>query len=115
MDQTYKGKLLRIIDADTIEAAIFLGFNVSIKKRIRLIGINAPEIRTKDPNIKQKGLDAKAFLESLFKSKDLIIKSIAISGLLLAKKTNVSISSGVALSSDWEGAPRPKKCLSLVL
>jgi len=75
MDQTYKGKLLRIIDADTIEAAIFLGFNVSIKKRIRLIGINAPEIRTKDPNIKQKGLDAKAFLESLFKSKDLIIKS----------------------------------------
>ena len=75
MNQVYKGKLLRIIDADTIEAAIFLGFNISIKKKIRLIGVNAPEIRTKDFKTKEKGLAAKAFLESLFTSKDLIIKS----------------------------------------
>jgi endonuclease YncB( thermonuclease family) len=75
MNQVYKGKLLRIIDADTIEAAIFLGFNISIKKKIRLIGVNAPEIRTKDLKTKEKGLAAKAFLESLLTSKDLIIKS----------------------------------------
>ncbi len=75
MNQIYKGKLLRVIDADTIEAAIFLGFNISIKKKIRLVGINAPETRSRDQKIKEKGLIAKAFLESLFTSKDLIIKS----------------------------------------
>ena len=40
--------MIRVVDGDTIDAQIDLGFDVSIKKRIRLWGINAPEKRSKD-------------------------------------------------------------------
>ena len=75
MDQVYKGKLLRIIDGDTIEAAIFLGFNISIKKKIRIAGINTPEIRSRKESEKQKAFAAKKRLEEMFVSKDLVIHS----------------------------------------
>ena len=38
----YKAKLIRVIDGDTIDALIDLGFDVWVKKRIRLYGIDAP-------------------------------------------------------------------------
>ena len=46
----YKAKLLRIVDGDTIDAEISVGFDIFVKKRIRLWGINAPETRSKDKN-----------------------------------------------------------------
>ena len=75
MMQRYKGKILKVIDGDTIEAAIFLGFNISIKKRIRIIGIDAPETRSKDESVRQAAFAAKKRLEELFVTKDLIIES----------------------------------------
>ena len=56
---TYKIKLDRVIDGDTIDAHIDLGFDVSIKKRIRFMGINTPESRTRDLEEKARGLAAK--------------------------------------------------------
>tara|TARA_R100001443_G_scaffold102479_1_gene110663 strand:+ start:912 stop:1283 length:372 start_codon:yes stop_codon:yes gene_type:complete len=56
---TYKAKLLRVVDGDTCDAQIDLGFDVSIKKRIRFAGINAPESRTRDLKEKARGLAAK--------------------------------------------------------
>ena len=56
---TYKAKLLRVVDGDTCDAQIDLGFDVSVKKRIRFAGINAPESRTRDLKEKAKGLAAK--------------------------------------------------------
>jgi len=44
----FKAKLIRIIDGDTIDAEIDVGFDVFVRKRIRLWGINAPETRSKD-------------------------------------------------------------------
>ena len=44
----YKAKLIRIVDGDTIDAQIDLGFDVFVNKRIRLWGINAPETRSRD-------------------------------------------------------------------
>ena len=55
----YKIKLDRVIDGDTVDAYIDLGFDVSVKKRIRFIGINTPESRTRDLEEKAKGLAAK--------------------------------------------------------
>jgi len=46
--QKYKAKLIRIIDGDTIDAEIDVGFDVFVRKRIRLWGINAPETRSRD-------------------------------------------------------------------
>ena len=56
---TYKIELDRVVDGDTIDADIDLGFDVSVKKRIRFVGINTPESRTRDLEEKAKGLAAK--------------------------------------------------------
>ena len=49
----YKIELIRVIDGDTIDAYIDLGFDVKIKKRIRFMGINTPESRTRDKEEKR--------------------------------------------------------------
>ena len=71
----YKAKLDRVVDGDTIDANIDLGFDVSVKKRIRLAGINAPESRTRDLEEKKLGLAAKQRLIELLDSGDFILES----------------------------------------
>ena len=61
----YKIKLDRVVDGDTVDAYIDLGFDVSVKKRIRFMGINTPESRTRDLEEKAKGLAAKKRVEEL--------------------------------------------------
>ena len=56
---TYKICVLKVVDGDTIDAEIDLGFDVKIKKRIRFMGINTPESRTRDLEEKARGLAAK--------------------------------------------------------
>ena len=58
----YKIELLRVVDGDTIDVRIDLGFNVWHKCRVRLMGINAPESRTRDKEEKARGLAAKDWL-----------------------------------------------------
>ena len=53
----------RVVDGDTIDADIDLGFDISLTKRIRLAGIDTPESRTKDLKEKELGLDAKNWLK----------------------------------------------------
>ena len=62
---TYKIKLDRVIDGDTIDANIDLGFDISVKKRIRFMGINTPESRTRDLEEKARGLAAKDRVKQL--------------------------------------------------
>ena len=62
---TYKIKLDRVVDGDTIDAEIDLGFDIKVKKRVRFMGINAPESRTKDLEEKAKGLAAKDRVKQL--------------------------------------------------
>jgi micrococcal nuclease len=59
---TYKAKLDRVVDGDTLDANIDLGFDVTVRKRIRLAGINTPESRTRDLEEKKRGLAAKEAL-----------------------------------------------------
>jgi len=63
----YKLKVNRVIDGDTVDGTIDLGFGIHAKKRIRIIGINAPEIRTKDLLEKEKGKFAKKRLMDLLR------------------------------------------------
>jgi|TARA_R100000988_G_C3952244_1_gene141706 micrococcal nuclease len=62
---TYNIELLRVVDGDTVDAKIDLGFDVSVKKRIRLAGIDTPESRTRDLEEKAKGLAAKDRLKNV--------------------------------------------------
>lgn len=59
---TYNAKLDRVVDGDTVDALVDLGFDTWKKTRIRLYGLDAWESRTRDLEEKQKGLAAKQFL-----------------------------------------------------
>jgi micrococcal nuclease len=56
----YRAKLDRVIDGDTVDALIDVGFDIWVKKRIRFMGIDTWESRTRDLDEKKKGLAAKA-------------------------------------------------------
>ena len=59
----YPCKIIRVIDGDTVDVDIDLGFAVWLKKqRIRLYGVDTPESRTSDKEEKKYGLKAKAFV-----------------------------------------------------
>ena len=62
---TYRAKLDRVIDGDTIDVNIDLGFDISVKKRVRFSGINTPESRTRDLEEKKLGLAAKDRVQSI--------------------------------------------------
>tara|TARA_R100000900_G_scaffold135468_1_gene113078 strand:- start:51 stop:440 length:390 start_codon:yes stop_codon:yes gene_type:complete len=55
----YRAKLDRVVDGDTIDAMIDVGFDIWVKKRIRYMGIDTWESRTRDLDEKKKGLAAK--------------------------------------------------------
>ena len=61
----YRGKLDRVVDGDTIDALIDVGFDIWLKKRIRFQGIDSWESRTRNLEEKAKGLEAKARLIEL--------------------------------------------------
>ena len=56
----YQCELIRVLDGDTIDCYIDLGFNLKVKKRVRYMGIDTWESRTRDKEEKVKGLAAKA-------------------------------------------------------
>ena len=61
----YRTKVVRVIDGDTVDVDIDLGFGVWLRKsRIRLLGVDTPESRTRDKEEKKYGLAAKDFLVS---------------------------------------------------
>ena len=63
MDKKYQLALNRVVDGDTIDADIILGFGVVLQnRRIRLAGVDTPEVRTRDDEEKEFGLRAKAFV-----------------------------------------------------
>tara|TARA_R110002012_G_scaffold316842_1_gene532386 strand:+ start:27 stop:431 length:405 start_codon:yes stop_codon:yes gene_type:complete len=72
---TYKAKLDRVIDGDTIDANIDLGFDITIHKRIRLTGIDTPESRTRDLEEKARGLASKARLVELLDDGNFVLES----------------------------------------
>ena len=64
----YNAEVLRVVDGDTLDARIDLGFDVHVKKRIRLHGIDTWESRTRDAEEKKKGIAAKSRLVELLQA-----------------------------------------------
>jgi len=68
--------ILRVVDGDTIDADIDLGFSISLEKRIRLAGIDTPESRTTDAKEKALGLEVKEWLKKKLEGQtDVIVKT----------------------------------------
>ena len=66
----YVAKLDRVVDGDTCDAMIDLGFNTWVKKRIRFKSVDTWECRTRNLEEKKKGLAAKAFTKDLLENSD---------------------------------------------
>ena len=66
----YSAKLVRVVDGDTADAMIDLGFNTWVKKRIRFMGVDTWESRTRNLEEKKKGLAAKAYVKDLLENSD---------------------------------------------
>ena len=72
----YRCKVVRVIDGDTVDVDIDLGFGVWLhKERVRMFGIDTPESRTRDLEEKKYGLAAKSFLVKWSGAGELTIKT----------------------------------------
>jgi|TARA_A100001011_G_scaffold342251_1_gene375641 micrococcal nuclease len=72
---TYRAKVVRVIDGDTVDVDVDLGFGIWQKnERVRIMGIDTPESRTRDKIEKKFGLAAKAKLKSIL-GKDTVLKT----------------------------------------
>lgn len=75
-DYTYDAKITTVVDGDTVDAELDLGFDVRMTHRLRLYGINTPEIHTTSAEEKAAGLKAKAALESMVTGRTVTIETI---------------------------------------
>jgi micrococcal nuclease len=76
MYEYFVKKVENVVDGDTIDVLIDLGFDILFASRVRLAGIDAPESRTKDLKEKALGLESKEYLKKHLKdAKSVVIKT----------------------------------------
>jgi micrococcal nuclease len=76
MYEYYVRKVENVVDGDTIDVLIDLGFDILFQSRVRLAGIDTPESRTRDLSEKALGLESKEYLKKHLKdAKSIIIKT----------------------------------------
>jgi len=69
-------QVLKVVDGDTIDADVDLGFDISLTKRVRLSGIDTPESRTTDKREKALGLESKDWLKNRLEfAKNIVIRT----------------------------------------
>lgn len=68
----YKAELLGVVDGDTLDVLIDLGFDIKLKQRIRLLGINTPETKGKT---RTAGLESKEFVKMWMDSRQFVIQT----------------------------------------
>ena len=66
----YSAKVVRVVDGDTADAMIDLGFDTWVKKRIRFFGVDTWESRTRNLEEKKKGLAPKDYVKDLLQNSD---------------------------------------------
>jgi len=72
----YKVSVVRVVDGDTVDVDIDLGFGMTYKKqRVRMLGIDTPESRTRDLVEKKFGKASKAHLQSILEKDDIELVS----------------------------------------
>ena len=99
----YDIRVIRVVDGDTIDAQVDLGFKIHHNIRIRLFGINTPETRTRDAEEKVKGKAATKRVKELIQEADrIILKSHGVGkfGRCLGELTIIKFSEGEDESKD---------------
>ena len=73
MYEYYVKSVDKVVDGDTIDVTIDLGFDILYRSRVRLSGIDTPESRTRDLEEKKMGLEAKDYLKNRLKFSNKIV------------------------------------------
>ena len=72
----YNAELVRVIDGDTVELDIDLGFHITARQIVRLLGVDAPETRTKDLGEKARGFIVKDKVAlAVFNANEIIVET----------------------------------------
>ena len=66
-------QVIKVVDGDTIDVDIDLGFSISYSQRLRMAGIDTPESRTRDKLEKTLGIESKEYLKSKFKNATFVV------------------------------------------
>ena len=79
-------EITKVLDGDTIDVTIDLGFDLSKKERVRIAGVDTPEKRTRDLEEKELGIDATNWLKDKLEGAiagddDLIIRTELVGGM----------------------------------
>lgn len=112
---TYNAIITKVVDGDTVDANIDLGFYVQAQVRLRLAGINAQETNDPDPVKRESGMKAKQYLSSLLTNKKVTLTTYKTDkygrwladiflGVSNTSMSNVLINEGFAVP--YEGGPR---------
>lgn len=76
MYEYFVKQVVKVVDGDTIDVVIDLGFDIMFASRVRLAGIDTPESRTTDKKEKALGLESKKYLSDRLKdAKNIVIKT----------------------------------------
>ena len=76
MYEYYVKSVDKVVDGDTIDVTIDLGFDILYRSRVRMAGIDSPESRTRDLEEKAMGLEAKDYLKNRLKfAKKIVIRT----------------------------------------
>ena len=67
--------VVRVIDGDTVDVILDLGFGLSKKERVRVAGVDTPEKRTRNDKEKMLGYDATEFAEAWFEGGDIVVRT----------------------------------------
>ena len=87
---TYKCNTIRVIDGNTVDAIIDLGFNVTIRQRIKLYGINVSDVRSTDETVRQQAIASKTKLTELLGNEfvcETIVNKRGKAGRIMGKLT----------------------------
>ena len=90
---TYQCSTIRVIDGNTVDASIDLGFNVTIRQRIKLYGVNVGDIRSNDDTVRQQAVASKQKLTELLGNEfvcETIVNKRGKAGRVMGKITSTT-------------------------
>jgi len=106
----YQIRINRVVDGDTVDARIDLGFKVHINVRIRVYGIDTPEVRTRDLEEKKRGKAASARIKEILSDADHVtVKSLGVDkfgrclGVLMVEAEGIKYNVAEQLISEGHG------------
>lgn len=105
-DYLYRGKVTRVVDGDTVDIEVDLGFYLKANIRFRLVGINAPEMNSADPAVRIAAVASTEYLTNLLGAQNPTPMSV----VLRSTKTEKY---GRWLADLWIPAEEPSSPLSV--